>query len=979
MQLFVYKTNTFIKLGLCILLSILTVIGQSQEICDNGIDDDNDALIDLNDNECDCPTTVPLTAVTGFICKNNLKLQIDYAAGINFQWFQDGVALDGETQNFIELRESATVEGDYVCLITTSGDCVQTVPFEVIIPDPVEVDLGIEYICPGDCVTFGPFTLCQPGRWQNDDTAVNGCDSTTYMELIIYPPTRFEYTDTICNGQTYMLNDLELSNQGIYMDTIQNHRGCDSIITLDLRVLDIIRDTVFYTICPGDSIEVLGNSYFDAGTYLGSDTTSTGCLIDVTINVGLLENTFDTLERSICLGDTFRLLNIVASEAGIYKDTLTNVAGCDSIISVNLEILQPTTYQFSDTICTGNVFQYFNIVATEPGVYYDTITNSVGCDSIISVVLSVFDEVEFTLEETICQGDSVVLNGIVFKNPGQYYEVIESPTGCDSLVTLNLNVNRPSGTTLYETICIGDFYQLYDIDTNQAGRYKTTITNAVGCDSVITVELTVQDPQIYEFADTICFGATYSLHDIEESEIGQYSTIVQTPEGCDSTIIVNLHVLDIITNTIYDTICFGGTYTNADIVASNPGIYSTILQTSDGCDSSLTVELFVNDIITTSIFDTICAGATYINGDITTEVAGNFNTTFSTLDGCDSLLNVSLHVLDPITNTIQREICSGSTFILNDIQASTAGIYTTQLTTPEGCDSILTIEITLADSLFSNTEVSVCEGDTTEFNEYLATESGTYYSQLMTQDGCDSTAILDLTVNPLLRQVYNVKICDGELFEMNDIQALSTGIYTTRKSNPGRCDSLITVNLTVNSLSDHIELGDDMDLTLGDELDVVPEYLYEHLMNLEWHDKDDNFLGEEEILYDFAPTSDTWVFLEGIDEIGCPSMDSLMIRVNLDIKVAVPNVISNNNDGNNDNLVIKVNNAIESIESYVIYDRWGNKVHEGIYAEDVDNLILWDGTYKGQPVEAGVYAYFLRFNIIDGSVYDVHGDITIIR
>ena len=178
-------------------------------------------------------------------------------------------------------------------------------------PEPVEVDLGIEYICPGDCVTFGPFTLCQAGRWQNNNTAVNGCDSLTFLELIIEPPSRFEYTDTICNGQTYMLNDLELINQGIYYDTIQNHIGCDSIITLDLRVLDIIRDTVSYAICPGDTIDVLGNPYYESGSYLGSDTTSTGCLIDVTINISTLEHTFDTLERSICLGDTLKFLDII--------------------------------------------------------------------------------------------------------------------------------------------------------------------------------------------------------------------------------------------------------------------------------------------------------------------------------------------------------------------------------------------------------------------------------------------------------------------------------------------------------------------------------------------------------------------------------------------------------------------------------------------------------------------------------------------
>ena len=64
---------------------------------------------------------------------------------------------------------------------------------------------------------------------------------------------------------------------GIYMDTLQSQSGCDSILVLDLQLLETFRDTTVAEICVGDSLEWNGNVYDTAGIYIDSLTSAGGC------------------------------------------------------------------------------------------------------------------------------------------------------------------------------------------------------------------------------------------------------------------------------------------------------------------------------------------------------------------------------------------------------------------------------------------------------------------------------------------------------------------------------------------------------------------------------------------------------------------------------------------------------------------------------------------------------------------------------
>jgi len=99
-------------------------MAMAQEICDNGIDDDGDGLIDINDHQCKCDDNVlEFSDITGSICKDNLVISAVDPDALSYQWYLDGVALIGETGSSLALVESNDVEGFYNVVAQKADGC----------------------------------------------------------------------------------------------------------------------------------------------------------------------------------------------------------------------------------------------------------------------------------------------------------------------------------------------------------------------------------------------------------------------------------------------------------------------------------------------------------------------------------------------------------------------------------------------------------------------------------------------------------------------------------------------------------------------------------------------------------------------------------------------------------------------------------------------------------------------------------------
>ncbi len=112
---------------------------------------------------------------------------------------------------------------------------------------------------------------------------------------------------------------------------------------------------------------------------------------------------------------------------------------------------------------------------------------------------------------------------------------------------------------------------------------------------------------------------------------------------------------------------------------------------------------------------------------------------------------------------------------------------------------------------------------------------------------------------------------------------------------------------------------------------------------------------------------------------GCSDLDSMTVFVGRNIDIYVPNVFSPNDDGINDRLLISAGAYVEEIESFIIFDRWGNMVYLNEHFQPNDPSGAWDGKRKGLMLNPAVYAYKMMAKFGDGRTEVRFGDITLMR
>ena len=92
---------------------------------------------------------------------------------------------------------------------------------------------------------------------------------------------------------------------------------------------------------------------------------------------------------------------------------------------------------------------------------------------------------------SVCQGDSMLINGVYYATAGSYKDTLSSSFGCDSIVTFNLSINIVSVATSNVVICQGDSVLINGNYYAAAGSYPFTFTSSFGCDSVIIYSVTI--------------------------------------------------------------------------------------------------------------------------------------------------------------------------------------------------------------------------------------------------------------------------------------------------------------------------------------------------------------------------------------------------------------------------------------------------------------------------------------------------------
>jgi len=329
--------------------------------------------------------------------------------------------------------------------------------------------------------------------------------------------------------------------------------------TLTFYLEDCASEVVLDTFCFGDTYPLPDGTFADeSGTYVVLPADS---LIPVTYILVELDEIVSDNDTTICLGQDVTLPDgTVVSDEGIYVSTVVSVSGCDSVITTSLTVVTALVTDIVASICDGEVYTLPDGSTTaSAGTYTYTLTSVGGCDSIVNIDLTVNDIYDSSLDVFICDGDSYILpDGSVVSTEGTYDVTLTAVTGCDSTITTNISVGDTYDITMGPAICEGETYVLPDgASTGTAGTYTFPMMTTEGCDSIITVTLQVNP--VYDETEeiSICYGEVYTFPDGSSADTtGTYPVYLTSSAGCDSAVTYELSVIieEPVTLLIADTV-----------------------------------------------------------------------------------------------------------------------------------------------------------------------------------------------------------------------------------------------------------------------------------------------------------------------------------------------------------------------------------------------------------------------------------------
>lgn len=295
--------------------------------------------------------------------------------------------------------------------------------------------------------------------------------------------------------------------------------------------------------------------------------------------------------------------------------------------------------------------------------------------------------------------------------------------------------------------------------------------------------------------------------------------------------------------------------------------------------------------------------------------------------------DIFVHKMSPCNNytasAVNASVCKN--YVLNGQTYTATGTYTQYLINTAGCDSIITLNLTI-NNRYTTFSATAC--DSYSWNAQTYSSSGTYRDTFPAANGCDSVITLNLVINLKSFSVINAAICPGHNYAGYTI----AGTYIDTLVATNSCDSIRTLNLTVNSASFSF-----IDTTIC--------------------------AGRN-----YAGYTSTGIYVDTlIAGNGCDSVRTLDLTVKNNCGIYIPNAFTPNHDGLNDSFKPVINLSFRNF-SFIVFNRYGQKVFETTeYGKG------WDGSFKGKDQPSGSYVYHIKFTNIFGVETVENGSVLLIR
>lgn len=258
-------------------------------------------------------------------------------------------------------------------------------------------------------------------------------------------------------------------------------------------------------------------TYFVRGE--GGCATASGCA-EVAVSVTAVDNaSFSYASQSFCQLDSDPTPAITGTAGGSFS-------GSPEGLAINA--------------ATGQI----DVSASTPGVAYAVTYTTPGpaCPSSLSTSITILTEYNENATKSICDGTSFTFGTKTLTAAGEYSEVFQSKSGCDSTVLLNLKVLAAYDVTAAASVCSGGSYSFGHLSLAEAGEYTNTFQSVHGCDSTVRLTLSVLPVQTSASEASICSGSSYSFGSRSLTVAGEYTEVFASKNGCDSTVVLKLTV-----------------------------------------------------------------------------------------------------------------------------------------------------------------------------------------------------------------------------------------------------------------------------------------------------------------------------------------------------------------------------------------------------------------------------------------------------
>lgn len=348
------------------------------------------------------------------------------------------------------------------------------------------------------------------------------CPTTDQIVVTIQPQFAQTINQTSCSGQ-YTFNGQQLTQSGTYLDTLTSVHGCDSIVTINLTIgnTPVANAGQNIFVCSGET----GN--LGLGAQVGLNYTwspATG------------------LSASNVANPTVVLSNVNTGWPIVQTYTLTvtdntSALGCTTTDQVDVTISPSYQIQVADTLCNGGPFVLNGQSYTQTGIYIDSSLTTTGCDSLITINISISQDPVFALNDTlICFGDQATVVPQSTFNNVNYAWLAQNTT--IPFISPSLNIS-PQQTVSYLVTAVDNFLCSHAENvtiTVSPLPVMTLAANQTTLCAYDTLQLAVTGASTLQWSGPLAISNGNPSQTLILPLSGTYQVIGTSPEGCqDST------------------------------------------------------------------------------------------------------------------------------------------------------------------------------------------------------------------------------------------------------------------------------------------------------------------------------------------------------------------------------------------------------------------------------------------------------------